>query len=93
MKASRVYRERKLVGDDAFVEIVIWDVPQPVVGSTHGYKYSLALIVADRCRLRYDNERGKGDHRHLGDHESGYVFRDLATLLADFWKDVEAYLQ
>lgn len=92
MKAASAFRERKIVGDDAFVEIVIWHVPQPVVGSAHRYKYSLVLIVGDRCLLRYDNERGKGDHRHFGDDETTYVFRSLATLLEDFWSDVEACL-
>jgi len=93
MKALRVYGERKVVGDNAFVEIVIWRVPKPVVGSAHGFKYSLVLIVGDRCVLRYDNERGKGDHRHVGGQESRYVFQGLATLLEDFWSDVESCLK
>ena len=37
----------------------------------------------------YDNERGKGDHRHLGDIESPYQFVNVETLLVDFWKNVE----
>lgn len=93
MKARLTYTERKVVGDNAFVEIVIWRVPKPVVGSTHEFKYSLVLIVCDQCVLRYDNERGKGDHRHVGDQESGYVFEGLATLLEDFWNDVELCLK
>jgi hypothetical protein len=40
------------------------------------------------CRVRYDNERGKGDHRHLGGVEAPYRFRSLERLLADFWRDV-----
>jgi hypothetical protein len=36
----------------------------------------------------YDNERGKGDHRHYGDQEEVYVFTDVGTLVADFLKDV-----
>jgi hypothetical protein len=39
--------------------------------------------------LRYVNERGKGDHRHLRGRESVYRFTDLETLLADFEKDAE----
>lgn len=93
MKAARVYRECKVVGDNAFVEIVIWHVPEPVPGSSHHYKYSLVLVAGDRCVLRYDNERGKGDHRHLDDHETDYGFRGLEQLLADFWIDVEACLK
>jgi hypothetical protein len=36
----------------------------------------------------YDNERGKGDHRHLLDNEVSYVFRDVATLIRDFMNDI-----
>ena len=41
--------------------------------------------------LRYDNEAGKGDHKHVGEREVPYCFTDLATLQADFWKDVETW--
>lgn len=92
MKARRLAGERKVVGDDAFVEIAIWEVPSPVEGSAHRFKYSLALVVGERCVLRYDNERGKGDHRHWHGNESSYRFSGLSGLIVDFWKDVEAYL-
>ncbi len=51
------------------VELVIWRVPTPLRGSAHLFKYRLALIVDDVCVLRYDNEAGKGDHRHIGNRE------------------------
>lgn len=92
MKAARVLCERKVVGDDAFVEIVLWNVPRPVPGSMHTFKYSLALVINHRCVLRYDNERGKGDHRHIDDQEFRYQFESLAILFADFWNDVETCL-
>jgi hypothetical protein len=41
--------------------------------------------------LRYDNEAGKGDHRHLGSNEVAYPFRDPAQLLRDFWSDVDRW--
>ena len=37
----------------------------------------------------YDNERGKGDHKHLAGVEMAYRFVDVQTLLADFMADVE----
>jgi hypothetical protein len=40
------------------------------------------------CRVHYDNERGKGDHRHIGTHEEAYAFTTLETLLTDFEQDV-----
>ena len=39
--------------------------------------------------LRYDNERGKGDHRHVGEKEEDYTFTTLEKLLDDFERDVE----
>jgi Family of unknown function (DUF6516) len=43
------------------------------------------------CVLRYDNEAGKGDHRHVSEKEEPYRFSDTDTLLADFWRDVEKW--
>ena len=42
--------------------------------------------------VRYDNERGKGDHRHLGNTEEPYEFSDIETLVADFLADVSRAL-
>jgi len=38
--------------------------------------------------VRYDNEAGKGDHRHVGKRERPYKFTSLEKLQADFWADV-----
>jgi hypothetical protein len=51
-------------------------------------KYRLALVIEGLCVLRYDNEPGKGDHKHVGDKEGEYIFTTAETLLDDFWKDV-----
>ena len=91
MKAELLLRERHQLRPDAFVELRIWQVPKPVVGSAHGYKYALAYIVVGTCVLRYDNEAGKGDHRHLGAAETPYRFTTPARLLADFWSDVDQW--
>ena len=40
--------------------------------------------------VRYDNERGKGDHRHIGQHEEAYLFVSLEKLIEDFWRDVRS---
>ncbi len=93
MKAEALAHERHVLAEDAFAEIVVWRVPRPVKGSTHRFKYRLALIVAGECVLRYDNETGKGDHRHVGEGETVYAFSGYEKLLADFWADVEAWRQ
>jgi len=89
MKAIILLDERHVIDEDVFVEIVIWQVPQPVRRSSHRLKYRLALVASGECVLRY--EAGKGDHRHYGIVESAYAFRDYEHLLADFWSDVETW--
>ena len=93
MKAEALAQERHLLAEDAFVEVVVWRVSRPVRDSTHELKYRLALVVAGECVLRYDNEAGKGDHRHVGNVETSYSFSTYERLLADFWADVDAWRQ
>jgi hypothetical protein len=47
-------------------EMTIWEVASPVIGSAHKLKYSLFYGVNGKRLVGYDNERGKGDHRHIG---------------------------
>lgn len=89
MKAEPVLHERHVLAEDAFAEIVIWQVSGPVKGSLHSFKYRLAYVVRGVCVLRFDNEAGKGDHRHLGDRESVYAFSTPGRLLADFWTAID----
>ena len=91
IEAELLIRKREGLSETAFVEMVIWQVPDPVRGSGHGFKYRLALVADGVCVLRYDNEAGKGDHKHVGEREVPYRLTDLATLQADFWKDVEKW--
>ena len=65
---------------------------KPLGGSTHSYKYRLALVVDGVCVLRYDNEAGKGDHKHVGDRQLPYRFSNVDDLLADFGQDVRRWL-
>lgn len=44
----------------------------------------LALVARGECVLRYDNEAGKGDHRHVGALEEVYEFVGPRELMADF---------
>ena len=91
MRAEALADERHVLDEDTFAEIVIWRVPRPVKGSVHRFKYRLALVVGGDCVLRYDNEAGKGDHRHVGGVETAYAFSGYETLLRDFWTDVDAW--
>ncbi len=89
MKAIKLLNERVIIRENSFVEMVVWDIPKPAKGSDHFYKYSLALVVDQECVLHYDNEPGKGDHKHIGNTEIDYKFTTLEDMLEDFWNDVE----
>ncbi|WP_338074210.1 toxin-antitoxin system TumE family protein [Halochromatium glycolicum] len=62
------------------------------IRSAHPFKHRLALVVNGVCVLRYDNEAGKGDHKHLDDREIPYQFTDPDRLVEDFWSDVSRVL-
>ena len=72
------------------VEMVVWRVPEPVPPSSHNFKYRLVFLRDGKRVVGYDNERGKGDHRHLRAREVAYRFVDVDTLMQDFLEDVEA---
>ena len=74
------------------METVLWRVPHPVKSSNHDYKYRLALVANGVCVLRYDNEAGKGDHKHIGNEELPYRFSDVDALLRDFRSDIGKWL-
>jgi len=87
--ATLLLKRRQARTSRSFVDISVFEVPAPLKGSAHHYKYRLAYVVDDVCVMRYDNEAGKGDHRHLGAIESAYSFRSVSALLGGFFADVE----
>lgn len=91
MEAELLQRDRFDFDDGTFVEMVIWRVPTPVHGSRHHYKYRLFYGRAGKRLVAYDNERQKGDHRHLEGREEPYTFQDVETLVRDFFGDIERW--
>ena len=91
MQAQALADERHVLAENTFVEVVVWQVPRAVTGSSHRLKYRLALIVDGECVLRYDNEVGKGDHRHVGTTETTYAFTTYERLMTDFWTNVDTW--
>jgi Family of unknown function (DUF6516) len=88
MKAVLAYYDKQVLPDRTIVEMKIWQVPHSVPGSAHGLKYSLFYGLPGKRLVGYDNERGKGDHRHLEDQEVPYAFTTPEQLIADFLADV-----
>lgn len=91
MKAKKIVQRRVVLSETAFVGIVVWHVPEPVPGSTHPYKYRLAYVFRSACVLRYDNEAGKGDHRHVEGREEPYRFSSPRQLVADFYEEIRRW--
>lgn len=88
-----LYRSKSMLSDGAILEMVVWKVPQPLPGSLHSYKYSLFYGYPGQRVVGYDNERGKGDHRHVKGHEEPYQFSTIEKLIDDFLRDVETRRQ
>ncbi|BBA68712.1 toxin-antitoxin system TumE family protein [Geobacter sulfurreducens] len=94
MGATLVLRNKK-VREGLIIELVVWILDSPVDGCSHRFKYRLfcGVLETGSCLARYDNERGKGDHRHVVDGEQPYVFTSLEKLFADFEGDVREVLK
>lgn len=91
MDALPVARAKEVRDDGTIIEIVIWLLDQPLQPCTHLYKYRLYFGLGGECLVRYDNERGKGDHVHRSGVEAAYAFTTVAQLLDDFQRDVERW--
>ena len=90
MKAELLFRQKSVLSDGAILEMIIWRVPTPVEGSIHPYKYRLYYGRQGHRVVGYDNERPKGDHRHIDGVESLYRFTTVEDLVADFMFEVDA---
>jgi hypothetical protein len=89
MKATLLFEDRMVYPDDAILEMRIWRLPERDAERPHGLKYSLFYGRNGERIIAYDNERGKGDHRHYRGQEATYVFSTTDRLVADFLDDVE----
>ena len=51
------------------------------------------LVVAGERVVGFDNERGKGDHHHIGNNERPYAFVGTDRLIEDFISDVVVFAE
>ena len=91
MPSKLISKAKEIRDDGSVIEMVVWELTEPVEPCTHKFKYRLYFGAAGVDRVRYDNELGKGDHRHVEGREEKYVFVTLEALLADFRCDVEKW--
>ena len=69
--------------------MVIWKLDRPDPDRSHGFKYRLFYGRKGQRIVGYDNEKGKGDHRHYRGREEPYVFTTVGRLIEDFNADVK----
>ena len=89
MKARRIFYDKAVLADGAIVEMTIWQLPKASPERPHGLKYSLFYGRNGLRIVGYDNERGKGDHKHIYNTEKRYRFSSVEKLIADFLADIE----
>ena len=89
-KASLFVHEKYPDAHGNIAEVKIWIVPVSEQ-HPHGYKYSLVFIVKGKRVVGFDNERGKGDHQHIGEVESPYLFESIDRTLAVYHLAVKSW--
>ena len=89
MKARSIIRTKEVRDDGLIVELVVWELQEPLPPCNHLFKYRLFFGHAGLEVVRYDNERGKGDHRHISGEELPYEFISVERLLDDFERDIQ----
>lgn len=88
--AQPVLSYRRDLSNGDMIQVVVWLLSEPLPGSPHPYKYRLHYQKNDAGDyIRYDNERGKGDHRHIGGTEEPYRFESVKKLAQDFYAAVK----
>jgi len=87
--ARPVLNYRRDLPNGDIIQLVVWLLPNPLPGSSHSFKYRLHYQTADGSDvIRYDNERGKGDHLHIEGKEAPYSFETVKKLVLDFYEAV-----
>ncbi len=89
MPAEILFKDRYVYRDGAIREMIIWRLPATDPERPHRLKYRLFYGYPDQSLVRYDNERGKGDHRHYGGKEGQYSWVSVERLIEDFKADIE----
>lgn len=93
-KAKLVVKDKIEFANGFISELVVWELQHKTPDRPHGYKYRLYYGDSKgNCLVRYDNEAGKGGHKHIGDKELPYQFVDIDTLFSDFERDIKQALK
>jgi hypothetical protein len=89
-RAVLIFDEKEILADGSIIEMRIWAVRDPVPPSRHRFKYTVFYGRPGEPIVLFDNERGKGDHKHLRAVETPYTFNGPEALIDDFKTEVRA---
>lgn len=87
-RARLILDRKQVLANGAIIQIKVWALPRTSRERPHGLKYSLFYGRPGERIVGYDNEAGKGDHRHYRGGEEPYGFRSLEAMIEDFETDV-----
>ncbi len=90
MKARLILDTKTVLSDGRIIQRKVWSLPQPTQDRPYALKFRFYCGKAGKTIVRYDNESGKGAHRHVGvdEIETAYKFVSLVQLLKDFEHDI-----
>ena len=74
---------RHLLDEENFLEIAYYEIETDQF-RPHGWRYRLAWIQKDACRVLFDNHHGKADHYHVDGQEFPYEFSSVDQLVKHF---------
>ncbi len=86
--ATLIINRKAVFANGAIIQLKIWRLPAASKERPHGLKYSLFYGRPGERIVGYDNETGKGDHRHYRNSEEFYNFKSLTQLIINFESDV-----
>ena len=92
-QATLIFEDRDVLADGSIIQMRIWHVPEPVPPSEYRFKYSLFFGHLGERIVLFDNERGKGDHKHIREVETSYEFLGPERLIADFIAAIETAIE
>ena len=81
---------KKPLTETSFYYVKIWNIPKSE-NFPEGVKYSMAIVDRGKVIVRFDNERGKGHHKHYGGTELPVKFQSVEELLESFFREVKAF--
>jgi hypothetical protein len=83
-------RHRQELEDGTIIDIVLWRLHETRATLRTPLQVPSDLRTrGNTVRLGYDNERGKGDHCHIGGREEPSRFKSPVQLIDDFLAHIE----